>query len=332
MLLLMAVAAFLLVPFTPLLQNVAPVMDTALLLVPAIAVCAALGWAVGGRAWLAAVWASLAVVLVLWHGLSHITYTALQCGWALVLAASFGLVCAASPPATRFLSRALTALALSVALVGLLTLGSRNAAGAVTQSIHLNATSRPNKALSWVKETASTEEWRDWTASSRQGTAFATAEQALDEVLSTLPEDAVAFYPALLALESLAALALAWAVYHRISRARIGEPLSRLPDFRFSDQLAWGLIAGALLVLLRPTGDWAALGLNLLVFFGALYALRGLAVVAWYVRTLRVSAPAITALALIAALLSAPASFGLALIGLTDSWVDWRSRARPATR
>ena len=51
-------------------------MDTALLLVPAIAVCAALGWAVGGRAWLAAVWASLAVVLVLWHGLSHITYTA----------------------------------------------------------------------------------------------------------------------------------------------------------------------------------------------------------------------------------------------------------------
>ncbi len=136
MLLLMAVAAFLLVPSTPLLQNVAPVMDTALLLVPAIAVCAALGWAVGGRAWLAALWASLAVVLVLWHGLSHITYTALQCGWALVLAASFGLVCAASPPATRFLSRALTALALSVALVGLLTLGSRNAASAVSQSIH----------------------------------------------------------------------------------------------------------------------------------------------------------------------------------------------------
>ncbi len=151
-------------------------------------------------------------------------------------------------------------------------------------------------------------------------------------MLSSLPEDAVAFYPALLGLESLAALALAWAVYHRISRARIGEPLNRLTDFRFSDQLAWGLIAGALLVLLRPTGDWAALGLNLLLFFGALYALRGLAVVAWFVRTLRVSAPAVTALALVAALLSAPASLALALIGLTDSWVDWRSRARPATR
>lgn len=332
MLLLMAVAAFLLVPTTPLLQNVAPVTDTALLLVPAIAVCTALGWAAGGRAWLAVFWVALAVALVLWHGLSRTTYTALQCGWALVLVASFGLVCAASPPSTRFLSRALTALALSVALVGLLTLGTRNAATAVSRSIHLNATSRPNKALSWVKETASTEEWRDWTASSREGTAFATAEEALDEVLSTLPDDAVAYYPALLALESLAALALAWAVYHRISRARIGESLSRLTDFRFSDQLAWGLIAGALLVVLRPSGDWPALGLNLLVFFGVLYALRGLAVVVWYLRTLRVGAPGITALALLAALLSAPASLGLALIGVTDSWADWRSRARPATR
>jgi hypothetical protein len=332
MLLLMAVAAFLLVPSTPLLQNVAPVTDTALLLVASVAVCAALGWAAGGRGGLAVLWVTLAAALLVWDGWSHVTYMALQCGWALVLVASFGLVCTASPASTRFLSRALTALALSVALVGLLTLGTRNATSAVRRSVHLNAASRPNAALAWVKETASTAEWRDWTASSREGTAFATAEQALDEVLSTLPDDAVAYYPALLGLESLMALALGWALYHRISRARIGEPLSRLSDFAFSDQLVWGLIAGALLVLLRPAGDWSALGLNLLLFFGALYALRGLAVVVWYLRAFRASAPAITALALLAALLSAPASLGLALIGVTDSWVDWRSRTRVATQ
>ena len=195
----------------------------------------------------------------------------------------------------------------------------------MTQSIHLNATSRPNKALSWVKETASTEEWRDWTASSRQGTAFATAEQALDEVLSTLPEDAVAFYPALLGLESLAALALAWAVLSPDQPSTDRRTAHRLRDFRFSDQLAWGLIAGALLVLLRPTGDWAALGLNLLaVLRGAVRPPRSGCCRLVRARPCSVSAPAITALALIAALLSAPASLGLALIGLTDSWVDWR--------
>jgi Predicted membrane protein (DUF2232) len=329
MVLLMVLAGFLLVPSTPLLQSVAPVPNTALLLVPAIGVCAALGWALGGRAWLAAVWVALAAAIVLWGGPAHSTYTALQCGWALVLVASFGLVCAASPWTTRFLARALTALALSVALVGVLALGTRNASAAVRQAVRINATSRPNAALAWVQQTAGSPEWRDWTASSREGTAFATAEQALDNVLSTLPLDAIAFYPALLALESLVALALAWAIYHRISRTRIGQPMGRLADFRFSDQLAWGLIAGALLILLPRPGDWPALGLNLLLFFGALYALRGLAVFVWYLHAMRASAPALLALALIAALLSAPTAIGLALIGLSDSWADWRSRSRP---
>jgi uncharacterized protein YybS (DUF2232 family) len=210
-----------------------------------------------------------------------------------------------------------------------LALGTRNASAAVRQAVRINATSRPNAALAWVQQTAGSPEWREWTASSREGTAFATAEQALDNVLSTLPLDAIAFYPALLALESLVALALAWAIYHRISRTRIGQPMGRLADFRFSDQLAWGLIAGALLILLPRPGDWPALGLNLLLFFGALYALRGLAVFVWYLHAMRASAPALLVLALIAALLSAPTAIGLALIGLSDSWADWRSRSRP---
>lgn len=327
----MALAAFLLVPSTPLLQSVAPVPETALLLVPAVAVCAVLGWGAGGRAWLATVWIALAAGLVVWDGPSRSSYTALQCGWALVLTASFGLVCAASPWTTRFLARALTALALTVTLAGALTLASHNAIGAVSRSVRVDAAERPNAALAWVQHTASTAEWRDWTATSREGSAFATAEQALDDVLSTLPADAITFYPALLALESLVALALAWAVYQRISRTRIGEPLGRLADFRFSDQLVWGLIAGALLTLLSGKGSGPAWGLNLVLFFGALYALRGLAVLVWYLQAMRVSAPAVAALALLGALLSAPTVVGLGLIGLSDSWADWRTRWRAVT-
>jgi hypothetical protein len=328
---LMALAAFLLVPNTPLLQSLAPITDTPLLLVSALGVCAILGWGIGGRVWKVLVWVGLTVAILVWGGVPRNTYVALQYGWALVLVASFGLVCTASPPTTRFLARALTALAASVALVGVLALGTRDATSAVGRAIRVNVDARPNAALAWVEQTASSPEWQTWTTRSSEGGTLATAEQTLDGVLATLPHDAVAFYPALLGLESLAALALAWSFYHRTSRTRIGEPLGRLADFRFSDQLAWGLIAGATLVLLPTPGDWRTLGLNLLLFFGALYAIRGLAVVVWYLQAAHVSVPAIAALALVAGLLSAPSAIGLGLIGLSDSWVDWRSRARPPT-
>jgi hypothetical protein len=324
----MALAGFLLVPNTPLLQSLAPLSDTALLLIPSIAVCVALGWAAGARTWLVAIWVALTILLLAWGASARSTYGALQCGWALVLVGSFGLVCAASPPTTRFLSRALTAIAASVALVGILTLGTRDAANVVGRTIRTEANARPNAAFVWVEEKANSPEWRDWIAHSPQSTTLSAAEQALESVLSTLPHDALAYYPALLGLESLAALALAWSLYHRISRARIGEPLSRLVDFRFSDQLAWGLIAGATLALLPPPGEWRVVGLNLLLFFGGLYVVRGLAVLVSRLEAAQVSAPAITALALLAALLSGPTAIALGLVGLSDSWVDWRSRSR----
>jgi hypothetical protein len=331
MMLLMALAGFLLVPSTPLLQCLAPLNDTALLLIPAMGVCAVLGWALGGRAWIVVVWVGLAVVMLTWGGQPQSVYGALQSGWALVLVTAFGLVSAASPPATRFLPRALTALAASVSLVGLLALGTRDATGAVRRVVMADAATRPNAALAWVERTAGSPEWREWTQRSPQGSSLAAAEVALDNVLSTLPRDAVAFYPALLALESLAALALAWGLFHRVSRTRIGEPLGRLVDFRFSDQLVWGVIAGAVLVLMPASGEWRALGLNLLLFFGTLYAVRGLAVLLWYLAAAHASAAAVVALLMLAALLSAPSAIGLTLVGLSDSWGDWRARPGPAS-
>jgi hypothetical protein len=327
----MAVVGFLLVPSTPLIQSLAPIAGTTLLLVPAVAVCTVLGWAAGGRSWLVALWVSLAAAALLLGAPPRSTYGAMERGWVLVLVASFGLISAASPAATRFLPRALTALAATVAFVGLLTLGTRGAVTVADRAVRGNAEARPNAALDWIRQTASTPEWRTWTTHSPQGNALDAAEQTMDGVLATLPRDAVPLYPALLGLESLSALALAWGLFHRISRTRIGEPLGGLRDFRFSDQLAWGLIAGAALVLLPPPGAWRMLGLNLLLFFGVLYAVRGLAVLVWYLRAAQVSAPAIAALAVIAGLLSAPAAIGLGLVGLGDSWIDWRSRPRPAT-
>jgi len=101
----------------------------------------------------------------------------------------------------------------------------------------------------------------------------------------------VPFFPALLALESLGALALCWGLYHRISRTRLGEQLAPLRDFTFTDHLVWGLIAGIVLFVLPVPDAWRGTGANLLVFFGALYAVRGLAVLAWYLEASRAGAP-----------------------------------------
>src|SRR6185503_17639405 len=85
-----------------------------------------------------------------------------------------------------------------------------------------------------------------------------------------------------LALESILALAIAWSMYHRLSRARLGPPLGPLRDFRFNDQLVWGLIVGLTIVFLPTLTSVRAVGNNLLVFFGALYAVRGLGVLSWF--------------------------------------------------
>jgi hypothetical protein len=100
--------------------------------------------------------------------------------------------------------------------------------------------------------------------------------------LRTLAETGSGLFPSLLLLESLIALALAWGTYHRISRTRLGAPLGFLKDFRFNDQFVWGLIAGLTIVFVPALHFLDATGRNLLVFFGALYAIRGFGVLSWF--------------------------------------------------
>ena len=75
---------------------------------------------------------------------------------------------------------------------------------------------------------------------------------------------------------------------------------------------------------------------NLLVFFGALYAVRGFGVLTWFMApgslgiTLAVGflmlwAPVLNLFAALAFMMLAVASLAL---GLGDTWADWRSRAR----
>jgi len=134
--------------------------------------------------------------------------------------------------------------------------------------------------------------------------------------------------PALAGLASMAGLALAWGLYRRMV-ARDERALPPLRQFRFRDELVWLLVAGALLVLVPGLGPGAVrVGANLLTFMGALYALRGVAVVmsmssgAFGVGGLLLVLFAALADSWIPALVMAVA----VLVGLTDTWLDLRAR------
>jgi hypothetical protein len=235
-------------------------------------------------------------------------------GWGLMLGGGFLLVTVARPYWGAF-SRALAAVALTLGLSAaaiLVTGGWPAVDGAVTARFRGLATMLTAEMRSQYPEAA-------WTPS-----VVAFYER--------LAESAAQVFPALLALQALAALALVWWAF---SRSRSGG-LSRmqlrpLRDFRFNDALIWVVVAGLALLVL-PAGDGVLrAGYNLLVFMGALYALRGIAVFVFLAR----GAASVTSVVLgtLAAVLFYQLVLTAALlVGLGDTWLDVRGRAMAAAR
>ena len=61
---ILALLAFVLLPFVPLLRVAIPIEQSLILIVPALAACALVGWWAGGRFFLALTWTALAVWLI----------------------------------------------------------------------------------------------------------------------------------------------------------------------------------------------------------------------------------------------------------------------------
>ena len=135
------------------------------------------------------------------------------------------------------------------------------------------------------------------------------------------------FLPGLVLLQSLAALALAWALYHRLAREPRSEPLGRLAGFRFNDHLIWGVALSLVVVLLPRLAGARALGGNLLLFFGGLYLVRGVAVLAAVaVATGFTGVLAYVIVLLFTVFLMPVVALTALALGLTDTLVDWRLR------
>lgn len=319
--LLWGLAAFFLLPLLPPWDVIFPIQQTLLLFVPALAVCSLIGWKSGSRAALALIWLALAVwMLVQPAGPSGTGYSQMARAWAIVLAASFGLVSVLSST-TPFFVRALAAVGIALG-VGL-TIALSSPSG-IAKFQHAGGEELMRRAAATVTrfhQSWETEQWKDLTA---RAPAILELNEWAADLERELPNRTTPLLPALLALESLAALGLAWSVYHRLSAVRIGPPLGPLTEFRFNDQLIWALAVGLTLSLLPAFSEGRNAGFNLLLFFGAIYAIRGLGVLAWILKGRYVF---IIVLSLIPQGVFLLGLLALAL-GLGDTWLDLRRRPR----
>ena len=314
----LAVLAFIAVPLMGPVRLAAPVEQTLILLVPAIAVCTLVGWWAGGRLSLAVIWCALAAWMLMQPVSLDAAYGNLARGWALVLATSFGIVSLAAPK-LRLFPRALGAVALALAGGIVMLLIASTTGDSVVELLRAQYARRVADSMTFTGTA-------DWQRMAAEHSDLSDAIKVAGERMLTWIDPAVLLAPAFLALQSLLTLALAWSVYHRVARVRLGLPLSPLKEFRFNDQLVWGVIVGIVSALFPALADLRSFGLNLLLFFGALYALRGLGVLAFLLPGRFATAMLISATLLFPLV----GAFALGL-GLGDTWLDWRSRARPTT-
>lgn len=219
-------------------------------------------------------------------------------GWALVLSGWF-VVAVLVWPQGSFVTRAVTAVA------------ATTATGAA-----LIATVGGWSELDWAIRT----QYREMA----QAMARSWPGELSSDVVELAGEGLARLFPSFLAIGSVAALAIAWWGYSRL--AGRGSRLGRLTEFRFPDVLLWVLIVGIAMLVVPMDGWGARVGSNLVFFMGALYALRGLAVMAALVLGLvGPQLPVLLALGVVGILLYPIVVAGTLLLGVTDTWLDLRS-------
>lgn len=267
-----------------------------------------LGLVLGARraATLVGVVFALIVVLLPWGPWDGMGY--MERAWALILGAWFaGLQI--WRPEDRFTTRALGAVGGTAVTVAVILAFTPNAWGIVEQAVVERLSASVTGMLQLAPQQGQT----------TPGGFLATLNQ--------VAQWAQTLFPALLGLASVGALGVATWAYKWLARDE-GQAVGPLRDFRFNDHLVWVFVGG--LVLLAP-GWMSALshvGANVVVFMGALYVLRGVAVVLFMTGGVSLIGALLLALGLL--LLGPVLLAGAAIVGLGDTWLDIRSRTSKA--
>ncbi len=308
----------LLCPYFPFFLSFFPIQQTLLLVVPIVAACSIIGWKLSGRGAMAVIWIAFSVWMLLQPaGEAGTQYDLMARGWAVLLAASFGLVSLWNTT-TPFFARALTSVGLATGIAFLIALASPSGMARFQHAAGEELTRRTSSMIGLIQ--ASLDDPNSRATLDKLPGVEEVDERAID-VMREIPAQAATLLPALLAIESLAVLALGWGLYRRLTSVQIGPPLSPLTEFRFNDQLVWGVAVGATLCLLPAFEEGKNAGYNLLLFFGALYLIRGVGVLGWIARGKWL---------LIIVLTLIPQVFIVVTLalGLGDTWLDLRKRAK----
>ncbi len=144
-------------------------------------------------------------------------------------------------------------------------------------------------------------------------------------------------WPGMLALQTLAGLALAWQLYRRIAAPAAGESVTPAParfkDFYMGDGWVWGIVAWLGVLILPVSSALQVAGTNLGLVASTLYVLRGAAIVATFAEAFGISALALVIVSAATAALAVPLLFvvpGLCTLGITDTWYQYRRRLAEA--
>jgi hypothetical protein len=140
-------------------------------------------------------------------------------------------------------------------------------------------------------------------------------------------------WPGMLALQTLAGLALAWHLAARVASPAAKAPVARFKDFYMGDMWVWGIVAWLGVLILPVSGTLQVAGTNVGLVASTLYVVRGAAIVATFAEAFGISALALVIVSAAAAALALPLLFvlpGLCTLGITDTWYQYRRRLAAA--
>jgi hypothetical protein len=165
---------------------------------------------------------------------------------------------------------------------------------------------------------------RDW---AREQPDYFGNKEELESAVQVFTTGMSGMLPGLLVVGILPGLAVAWSWYRRLATTPAGAPAQRFTDFRFSDQWIWGVVLGAVALVMPVPAPWDIIVGNLALIVGLLYLARGAAVV--WSRNDRLPVPLLLLL-LILWFAFLPITLGVCFaLGVADTWVDFRRRWAP---
>jgi len=227
-------------------------------------------------------------------------------GWAVLVGGCFAALTLRSP-AAAFSRRALGAVAGAAALAVPLFVTRSEAWGALDEAVRDRLISGARSAV-------------DNLALIRGGQSLpSTLVTAIYETVETQ----ASVFPALLGISTMCALGVSWWLYVRLALGS-DQGVGALRDFRFNDHLVWLFIAGLLLLVGAWGGGLPRIGANAVVFMGALYVLRGAAVILFLSGGLSRLGYLLLGVGMI--FVSPLILAGAMVIGIGDTWLDVRGK------